>query len=319
MVNPKLLAYFAQTDTFRVEIPQNMLPQGWSEANPLVGGRQLNQLFWQIFEFLNFQKQHGFSYYDENDTHKVGHLKRHLNKIYFCKLDNDVDNKQAPVSNKDYWDIFLDLDKPIYDELLNYASKNGNALNLFKVKAAESNTDAVNLLQMNNALSKVGLGVGFQYFGDEAHTNELIQTGGEFNRADHLDFWNDYLSQSPLLKTETEWQTENTANISSANPNGMCGYFSSGNGSTTFRLKNLEGATLKAVNGVDELAGRFEIDQVLSHNHRLNGNSGGTGYANSAAEGAYAGTMGSINPTESTGGIENTVKNIGALPLIVVS
>ena len=67
----------------------------------------------------------------------------------------------------------------------------------------------------------------------------IVAFGGEFNRADYPKLWA-YLQANPsLLKTQAQWQTEATAN------GGICGFYSSGNGTTTFRVPNLDKAFLR--------------------------------------------------------------------------
>lgn len=68
--------------------------------------------------------------------------------------------------------------------------------------------------------------------------NCIVAFGGEFNRADYPKLWA-YLQANPtLVKTQAAWTTENTTN-------GMCGYYSSGNETTTFRVPNLDKAFLR--------------------------------------------------------------------------
>ncbi|WP_419767237.1 hypothetical protein [Arcobacter sp.] len=155
--------------------------------------------------------------------------------------------------------------------------------------------------------------------------NQLIQSGGTFNRTDYPDLWAFIQTQTTLLKSDTDWQTENA--------NGMCGYFSTGNGSTTFRLMNLIDATLIG----DTNAGVYHPDGIKSHNHSGSTNTTGN-HSHNYTHKAYTGNTGSgnggyendINSNTSTtgnhshtlsinntGNTYNTVRSIGALPLIV--
>ena len=69
--------------------------------------------------------------------------------------------------------------------------------------------------------------------------NCIVAFGGEFNRADYPKLWA-YLQANPtLVKTQAQWQTEATANGE------ICGFFSDGNGTTTFRAPNLDKAFLR--------------------------------------------------------------------------
>lgn len=135
--------------------------------------------------------------------------------------------------------------------------------------------------------------------------NCIVAFGGEFNRADYPKLWA-YLQANPsLVKTQAQWQTESTAN------GGICGFFSDGNGTTTFRVPNLNGSTPKFTNrGV----GSYEADQVKQHRHT---------YSTFSTErvGSGTNTVSSEYTTTSYtsyfGGVENTVRNIAFLPLIV--
>lgn len=136
--------------------------------------------------------------------------------------------------------------------------------------------------------------------------NCIVAFGGEFNRADYPKLWA-YLQANPsLVKTQAQWQAQATTN------GGICGFFSSGNGTTTFRVPNLDKAFLRPDSrGV----GSYQIDEFKSHSHivAVPGNSGvasaaGTTYA------VYIPTEGMAHPI---GGDETRPKNIAVLPLIV--
>lgn len=136
--------------------------------------------------------------------------------------------------------------------------------------------------------------------------NCIVAFGGEFNRADYPKLWAYLQANSSLVKTQAQWQTEATAN------GGICGFFSSGNGTTTFRVPNLDKAFLRPDNrGVASYQG----DEFKSHIHSspysfgVNVGSTYTGLGSS-------GNLGS-NPLSATGGAETRPKNIAVLPLIV--
>lgn len=99
-----------------------------------------------------------------------------------------------------------------------------------------NNGDAVNkkYVDTNGATLPIGaLLNGYTIF-----ENCIVAFGGEFNRADYPKLWA-YLQANPsLVKTQAAWTTENTTN-------GMCGFFSDGNGTTTFRAPNLDKAFLR--------------------------------------------------------------------------
>ena len=137
--------------------------------------------------------------------------------------------------------------------------------------------------------------------------NCIVAFGGEFNRADYPKLWA-YLQANPsLVKTQAQCQSEATAN------GGVCGFFSSGNGTTTFRVPNLDKAFLRPdIRGV----GSYQGDSIKAHSHELSSktiNSGPDGIVDVSAN---AGT-GGWGITTSVGGTETRPVNIAILPLIV--
>ena len=105
-----------------------------------------------------------------------------------------------------------------------------------------------------------GLRIGLIDYGYVAKQYHIVAFGGEFNRADYPKLWA-YLEANPaLLKTEAEWTTESTAN------DGICGFYSDGNGTTTFRVPNLDKAFLRPHSrGV----GTYQTDTLKSHTHGI--------------------------------------------------
>lgn len=155
-------------------------------------------------------------------------------------------------------------------------------------------------------LEKCLLQIGTILNGYTIFDNCIVAFGGEFNRADYPNLWA-YLQLNPsLVKTQAQWQAEATAN------GGICGFFSDGNGTTTFRVPNLDKAFLRPDNrGV----GSYQVDEFKSHTHtetRLSQNVGSPYGAGGGSTIAYQ----TVN-TGSTGGAETRPKNIAVLPLIV--
>lgn len=140
--------------------------------------------------------------------------------------------------------------------------------------------------------------------------NCIVAFGGEFNRADYPKLWA-YLQANPsLIKTQAQWQTEATKN------GGICGFFSDGNGTTTFGVPNLDKAFLRPDNrGVAS----YQVDEFKSHKHNTNGYiesttfnyTGGSSTRNVPVFGQ------SSTFILQTGGLETRPKNIAVLPLIV--
>ena len=145
--------------------------------------------------------------------------------------------------------------------------------------------------------------IGLIDYGYVAKDYHIVAFGGEFNRADYPKLWADLQANPSLVKTQAQWQTESTAN------DGICGFFSDGNGTTTFRVPNLDKAFLRPDSrGVAS----YQVDDFKTHSH-------GYGiYATSllSARGGDYGVSTAMAPT-SVGGAETRPKNIAVLPLLV--
>lgn len=94
-------------------------------------------------------------------------------------------------------------------------------------------------------LDKIGgIPVGFEYFSMNPNIPDgsLPLLGGTYSRSAYPDLWAWVQAQSGYCKTESEWQTLSAAN------NGNVPFYSSGNGSTTFRVPSLK-CWVKGANG----------------------------------------------------------------------
>lgn len=148
--------------------------------------------------------------------------------------------------------------------------------------------------------------IGYPMLSYEAYDFTVVAFGGEFNRADYPKLWAWIETHPEFLLSEADWQIEYTAN------DGLCGYFSSGDGVDTFRTPNLDEAFFRASNrGV----GTYQGDELKAHTHKYDivvsggwpSGSGGVRYS-----------AGGRN-TYSTGGAETRPRNIALLPLIVAA
>lgn len=81
-----------------------------------------------------------------------------------------------------------------------------------------------------------GIPVGFEHFSMNPNVPQgwLPLLGGEYNRATYSDLWAWVQSQTGYLKTEAQWQALSNAQ------EGNVPFYSSGNGSTTFRVPSLK-------------------------------------------------------------------------------
>ena len=192
------------------------------------------------------------------------------------------------------------------------------------VPTPTTGTQAVNKDYVDNGLTNISaLPIGTILNGYTIFPNCIVAFGGEFNRADYPKLWA-YLQANPtLVKTQAQWTTESTAN------GGICGFFSDGNGTTTFRVPNLDKAFIRPDSrGVASYQGDA-IRNITGSIETTKANGTGLGVFSSSTNGtvgASTDTTGSVKfyaraifdaslvvPTAS----ENRPKNIAVLPLIV--
>ena len=108
-----------------------------------------------------------------------------------------------------------------------------------------------------------GLPVGFEYF----QTNPNIQAGsipfvgGLWDRTIYADLWSWVQQQDGYLISESEWQALAIAN------NGAVPYYSTGDGSTNFRVPALS-VWVKGALSVEEI-GDYLADTFKSHKHNV--------------------------------------------------
>lgn len=83
--------------------------------------------------------------------------------------------------------------------------------------------------------TKTGLPVGFEFFqtSPNARAGTLPLNGGVFSRSEYPQLWSWVQSQSGYLIAESEWQNEASKN------DGPVPFYSTGDGSTTFRVPDL--------------------------------------------------------------------------------
>lgn len=136
--------------------------------------------------------------------------------------------------------VVLATRKFVLSELKKYAFINGDETKKFKVADAVELNEAINKKQLNEAISNIQtLPIGAILNGYTIFDNCIVAFGGEFNRADYPKLWAYLQANSSLVKTQAQWQSQATAN------GGICGFFSDGNGTTTFRVPNLDKASFK--------------------------------------------------------------------------
>ena len=93
-----------------------------------------------------------------------------------------------------------------------------------------------------------GISVGYEYFtmNPNIPTGWLPLFGGEYSREAYKDLWAWVQTQTGYLITEAEWQEKATAN------EGNVPFYSTGDGSTTFRVPSLK-CHVQGANGVEKV------------------------------------------------------------------
>lgn len=93
-----------------------------------------------------------------------------------------------------------------------------------------------------------GLPVGFEYFTTNPNipAGSLPLLGGVYSRTLYKDLWNWVQEQTGYLISESEWQEKSAAN------EGNVPFYSTGDGTTTFRVPSLK-CWVKGANGIEEV------------------------------------------------------------------
>lgn len=138
-------------------------------------------------------------------------------------------------------------------------------------------------------------------------TGWLKRNGQLYSRTTYPSLWS-FIQNSGFMISDTQWTT-------GTNDDKL--KFSSGDGSTTFRVMDTRGMHIRDWDdgrGLDSgrAQGTYQADQVKTHTHPMTGGAGGTGTGwNWVGDGTN-----NIKNTEATGGTENTVKNASYMGLI---
>lgn len=108
--------------------------------------------------------------------------------------------------------------------------------------------------------TQTGLPVGFEFFqtSPNARVGTLPLNGGVFSRSEYPQLWSWVQSQGDYLIAESEWQSKASKN------DGPVPFYSTGNGSTTFRVPDLSLPTFYYVT-YDVSGGLAGASRVGSH------------------------------------------------------
>ena len=146
----------------------------------------------------------------------------------------------------------------------------------------------------NGNVDVAGIPVGFEFFtfNPTVQAGVLQYLGGEYSRETYKDLWKWVQTQPDYLISESEWQEKAAAN------NGNVPFYSTGDGSTTFRVPSIK-CWVKGANETGEIgkylpAGMPDITGKIYGENVINGNTmaegafvaeSGTGYASNSFSG----------------------------------
>lgn len=156
---------------------------------------------------------------------------------------------------------------------------------------------------------------GMPEYGYVLRPNTLIGEGQLVRRDSYPRLWREVQLMGPSLISDAQWG-------SSVDYQGC---FSTGDGTTTFRLPNVRGTSYRMMDGGRGLdtngrthpyPGGFQADNIKSHDHALPADMLYQGTAEGGIQGSEDWQTKPGNRTPSTGMSENTVKNTGILGLI---
>ena len=135
-----------------------------------------------------------------------------------------------------------------------------------------------------------GVPIGFEYisFNPNIPTGSLPLLGGTFSRTAYKDLWEWVQTQTNYLISESAWQAKATAN------EGNVPFYSTGDGSTTFRVPSLS-CWVKGANGIEEVGSYLKAGLP-----NITGSAESTGGTDVASlentTGAYTSEEGSFKP-----------------------
>ncbi len=170
--------------------------------------------------------------------------------------------------------------------LVEKAEITGDVTKKFLVADGTGDNDAVNKKQLNTAISSivtVPTGTVITFVGLNAPIGYIKGNGALLSRTTFANLWA-FAQSSGALVSDAEWS------------NSKQGCFSTGDGSTTFRIPDLRGVTTRAWDdgrGIDasRVLGSYQADAYLNHSHT----------ASTDSQGAHTHTLSSFSQTGNSG------------------
>ena len=148
-------------------------------------------------------------------------------------------------------------------------------MSLSKIKISDDITTndsstAASTKAVNDLSKKMSLPIGFEYFqtNPNVRAGHLPLVGGLWSRELYADLWAWVQTQDGYLISESEWQSKSSTN------DGAVPFYSTGDGSTTFRVPALT-VWCKGKKG-DEAVGSYLGDTFKSHSHNVSVSSTGS-------------------------------------------
>lgn len=149
-----------------------------------------------------------------------------------------------------------------------------------------------------------GVPVGFEYisFNPNVPQGSLPLFGGTFSRSAYADLWEWVQTQTGYLISEAAWQAKATAN------EGNVPFYSTGDGSTTFRVPSLS-CWVKGANGVSEVGSYLKAGLPnITGSAKSTGGDEVAAFENTA--GAFDSEKGSYKPHSASSGKYANLSNI---------